>query len=97
MNITLNECGKSMRLHTRLPKTFYANAVNIAAYLINQGPLVPMEFRISEEVWSSKKVRFSHLKVFGCVFFFFFLMLISILMLVVNLMQSLKYVFLLLW
>ena len=30
-----------------------------------------MEFRISEEVWSSKKVRFSHLKVFGCVFFFF--------------------------
>ena len=28
-----------------------------------------MEFRISEEVWSSKKVRFSHLKVFGCVFY----------------------------
>ena len=72
MNITLNECGKSMRLHTRLPKTFQANAVNTAAYLINQGPLVPMEFRISEEVWSSKKVRFPHLKVFGCVFFFFF-------------------------
>ena len=22
MNIILNECGKSMRLHTRLPKTF---------------------------------------------------------------------------
>ena len=31
-----------------------------------------MEFRISEEVWSSKKVRFSHLKVFGCVFIFYY-------------------------
>ena len=35
MNITLNECGKSMRLHTRLPKTFWTEAVNTAAYLIN--------------------------------------------------------------
>ena len=26
-----------------------------------------MEFRIPKEVWSSKKVKFSHLKVFGCV------------------------------
>ena len=28
-----------------------------------------MEFRIPEEVWSGKKVKFSHLKVFGCVFY----------------------------
>ena len=26
-----------------------------------------MEFRIPEEVWSGKEVKFSHLKVFGCV------------------------------
>ena len=26
-----------------------------------------MEFRIPEEVWNGKKVKFSHLKVFGCV------------------------------
>ena len=26
-----------------------------------------MEFRLSGEVWSSKEVKFSHLKVFGCV------------------------------
>ena len=26
-----------------------------------------MEFRILEEVWSGKEVKFSHLKVFGCV------------------------------
>ena len=48
-----------------------------------------MEFKLPEEVWSDKEVKFSHLKVF----FFVFLMFILILMLVVNLMQSQKYVF----
>ena len=35
MNITLNKCARSMWLHTRLPKTFWTEAVNTAAYLIN--------------------------------------------------------------
>ena len=48
-------------------KLFWANAVSTVAYLINQGPSVPMKFRLLEEVWSGKKVKFSHLKVFGCV------------------------------
>ena len=26
-----------------------------------------MEFRLPEEVWSGKEVKFSHLKVFGCI------------------------------
>ena len=28
-----------------------------------------MEFRLPEEVWRGKEVKFSHLKVFGCVFY----------------------------
>ncbi|RVW93884.1 Retrovirus-related Pol polyprotein from transposon TNT 1-94 [Vitis vinifera] len=67
MNRTLNERTRSMRLHARLLKTFWANAVSTAAYLINRGPSVSMEFRLPEEVWSGKEVKFSHLKVFGCV------------------------------
>ena len=67
MNKTLNERARSMRLHAGLPKTFWADAVSTAAYLINRGLSVPMEFRLPEEVWSGKKVKFSHLKVFGCV------------------------------
>ncbi|PON79458.1 Polynucleotidyl transferase, ribonuclease H-like superfamily protein, partial [Parasponia andersonii] len=55
-----------MRLHVELPKTFWADAVNTAAYLINKGPSVPLDYRIPEEVWSSKKVNLSFLKVFGC-------------------------------
>ena len=67
MNRTLNERARSMRLHVGLPKTFWTDAVSIAAYLINRGPSVPMEFRLPEEVWSGKEVKFSHLKVSGCV------------------------------
>ena len=67
MNKTLNERARSMRLHARLSKTFWTNAVSTATYLINREPSVPMEFRLPEEVWSSKEVKFSHLKVFGCV------------------------------
>ena len=61
MNRTLNERARSMRL------TFWVDAVSTAAYLINRGLSVPMEFRLLEEVWSGKEVKFSHLKVFGCV------------------------------
>ncbi|RVW41165.1 Retrovirus-related Pol polyprotein from transposon TNT 1-94 [Vitis vinifera] len=58
MNITLNERARSMRLHAGLPKTFWADAVSTAAYLINRGPSVPMEFRLPEEVWSGKEVMY---------------------------------------
>ena len=44
MNRTLNERARSMRLHLGLLKTLWANAVSTAAYLINRGPSVPMEF-----------------------------------------------------
>jgi hypothetical protein len=67
MNRTLNKRARSMRLHAGLPETFWADAVNTAAYLINRGPSVPLEFRIPEEVWSGKEVNLSYLKVFGCV------------------------------
>ena len=66
MNWTLNERARSMRLHAGLPETFWADTVNIAAYLINRGPLVPLEFRIPKEVWSGNEVNLSYLKVFGC-------------------------------
>ena len=35
MNRILNELARSMSLHARLPKTFWADAVSTAAYLIN--------------------------------------------------------------
>ena len=67
MNRTLTERVKSMRIQSGLPKLFWVEAVNTAAYLINRGPSVPLEHRIPEEVWSQKEVNYSHLRVFGCV------------------------------
>ena len=58
MNRTLNERARSIRLHAGLPKTFWADVVSTAAYLINRGPSVPMEFKLLEEVWSGKVFTF---------------------------------------
>ena len=55
-----------MRIHVGLPKTFWANAVNTAAYLINKGHSVPLDCGIPEEIQSGKKVDFSFLKLFDC-------------------------------
>lgn len=45
-----------MRLHVGLPKTFWANAVSTAAYLLNQGPSVPMNLIFPEGMWSRKEI-----------------------------------------
>lgn len=67
MNRTLTERARSMRIHAGLPKQFWADAISTAAYLINHGPSVPLNFGIPDEVWSGKEVNLSHLKIFGCV------------------------------
>ena len=66
MNITLNERARSMRIHSGLPKTLWVDAVNIAVYLINRRPSVPLEFKLPEEVWTRKELKYSHLRTFGC-------------------------------
>jgi transposase InsO family protein len=50
MNRTINERARSMRLHSRLPHTFWADAVHTAFYLINRGLSFPLEFRLPKEV-----------------------------------------------
>ena len=57
MNQTLIERAKSMRIHTGLSKTIWADAINIATYLINRSPPVPLDYRLPDEVWSDKKVN----------------------------------------
>ncbi|GMP45293.1 hypothetical protein CsSME_00013870 [Camellia sinensis var. sinensis] len=67
MNRTLNERARSMRIQAELPKMFWADVVNTAAYLINRGPSVPLDGELPKEAWNGKEVNFSFLKVFGCV------------------------------
>lgn len=66
MNRTLNERVKSMRLHARMPKMLWEDAVSIISYLINCGYSIPIGFKIPEEEWQKREVSLYHLKVYGC-------------------------------
>ena len=47
-------------------KHFWAEAVRTACYIINRSPTTALDGGIPEEVWTGKKVNYSHLKFFGC-------------------------------
>ena len=50
-----------------LPNTFWANAKNTAAYLINGCPSTAIELATSEEKWTGRPPHYDHLRVFGCI------------------------------
>ena len=66
MNRTLLERARSMRLNAGLSKRFWAEAVNMACFLINRSPSKAIDCKIPEEVWTGKPVDYSILKIFGC-------------------------------
>ena len=57
MNRTLIERARSIRIQSGLPKQFWVEVVNTAAYLINRGPSTPLEYKLLEEVWSGKEIK----------------------------------------
>ena len=65
-NRTLLERARSMRLHAWLPKSFWAEAVNHACFVINRSPSRALDSKSAEEVWTGRDVDYSLLKVFGC-------------------------------
>ena len=67
MNKTLLERVRCMLLSAKLPKSFWGEAVNTAAYLINRSPSTTLGFKVPEEVWSGRKPDLTHLRIFGCV------------------------------
>lgn len=65
MNRTLVEKARCLLFDADLPKRFWAEAINTAAYLINRSIASGLNGQTPEEVWSSKKPDLSHLRVFG--------------------------------
>ena len=55
-----------MRLNAGLPKEFWAEATNMAVYVINRSPGTAIDLQIPEEKWTSRKVDYSDLRTFGC-------------------------------
>ncbi|WJX64387.1 hypothetical protein P8452_49170 [Trifolium repens] len=69
MNRTLLERVRCMLLGAGLPKSFWGEAVNTAAYLINRCPLTGIDLKTPMEVWSGRPCDYSNLKIFGCLAF----------------------------
>uniref|UniRef100_A0A2N9IRB9 Integrase catalytic domain-containing protein n=1 Tax=Fagus sylvatica TaxID=28930 RepID=A0A2N9IRB9_FAGSY len=66
INRTIVEKVRCMLRMAKLPKSFWAEAVQTACYLINRSPSVPLDFDIPERVWTGEDASYAHLKVFGC-------------------------------
>ncbi|KAE8707081.1 hypothetical protein F3Y22_tig00110387pilonHSYRG00804 [Hibiscus syriacus] len=66
MNRSLNERARCLRLNAGLPKHFWAEAVNMACYLINRSPRASLAGKVAEEVWTGHDISFDNLRIFGC-------------------------------
>eukprot|EP00253_Pinus_taeda_P004835 PITA_04835 len=65
MNCSIMEKMQSMLSNSSLEKNFWVEPVRTACYLINRSPTTALVGGIPEEVWTGKKLNYSHLKIFG--------------------------------
>ncbi|KAE8697487.1 pentatricopeptide repeat-containing protein [Hibiscus syriacus] len=67
MNITLLERKRAMLRAAGLEKSFSAEAINTAYYLVNRIPLTAIELKTPIEMWTGKTDDYSNLHVFGSI------------------------------
>lgn len=65
MNRTVVEKAKCMLFDSNLDNSYWAEACNMAVYLINRSVCSVFKDKTPEEVWCGKKVEVSHLRIFG--------------------------------
>lgn len=70
VNRTLTEKARCMLIDSKLPKRFWAEAVNNAVYVANRSPHKSLKLT-PEEMWNGRKPDVSHMRVFGCAAMFF--------------------------
>ena len=66
MNRTLLERARCLLLNAGLDRSFWAEALNTACYLINRSPATAIDCKTPIEVWSGKPADYSKLRVFRC-------------------------------
>uniref|UniRef100_A0A2N9IB18 CCHC-type domain-containing protein n=1 Tax=Fagus sylvatica TaxID=28930 RepID=A0A2N9IB18_FAGSY len=66
LNRTIIETARCLRLNAELPKIFWAEAVDMACYIINRSPRVALDGKVAEEVWTGQEVDYSFMRIFGC-------------------------------
>ncbi|GKE56202.1 gag-pol polyprotein [Tanacetum coccineum] len=65
MSKTLLERARPMLATAILGKSFWAEAVNTACYVIKHSPSTAVELKTSMEMWTGKPVNYLHLYMFG--------------------------------
>ncbi|GKV10172.1 hypothetical protein SLEP1_g21576 [Rubroshorea leprosula] len=66
MNRTLMERVRCLLAEAKLPRTFWAEALNIVAHVINLSPTIALDNDVPDRVWYGKDVSYDNLRVFGC-------------------------------
>ena len=66
MNRTLLDKVRCILFILGLPKSFWGEIVNSAAYLVNRSPSSAIQFKCPEEKWCGRKPDLNHLRVIGC-------------------------------
>lgn len=66
-NRTILNMARSMLKTKRMPKEFWAEAVDCAVYLSNRCPTKSVWNKTPQEAWSGRKPSVSHLRVFGSI------------------------------
>ncbi len=66
MNRTLVDKTRCLLVNSKLPKSFWAEAVNTTCYLVNRSPSAAIGFKTPKEVWSGRPVNYENLRIFGC-------------------------------
>ncbi|KAE8686001.1 hypothetical protein F3Y22_tig00111088pilonHSYRG00304 [Hibiscus syriacus] len=67
MNRTLLERIRAILRDAGLEKSFWAEAVNTACYLVNRAPSTAIELKTPMEMWTGKPVDYLNLHVFGSI------------------------------
>lgn len=67
MNRTLIDKARYLFLNSKLPRSFWAEAVTIACYLVNMSPSAALKFKTPEEVWTGVSANYKHMRIFGCI------------------------------
>ncbi|KAL8087732.1 hypothetical protein AgCh_037766 [Apium graveolens] len=66
-NRTILDMARSMVKAKHLPRTFWAEPVQCAVYLLNRCPTKSVRNKTPNEAWSGSKPSVGHLRIFGCI------------------------------
>jgi hypothetical protein len=68
-NRDLLEKTRALMLQTNVPKHYWSQAIQTAAYIINRLPSSVLNFKSPFEVLKGRKINIDHLRTFGCICF----------------------------